>query len=350
MLFVSLSRDPLSRSIVLLCTSLTIMGSDLPCRGNELIPSKNSQAKLETRTEQTATTSDQPSLIDQLMSYRGEAGEFAKLLDRARNASVTHQILLEARFLYAVDQQQSDLPDLIPEMEALSSTFSVDQSKIFSTREDFLAVIEFCRAMAAMKKNDDPAFKQHICEAFWLSPSQAGAYAPIIEKRRLSRYLETARIDTNQVLDGLTENNKQSLSEILSHSPVILLHFWSPWNHDDEPDADELNAISALAIKYKVFVASVLVDSGEEITAAAKSELTAKPKMEGWAQWVERRDYKIATALRVTDLPTLVLLNTQGKVLYHGGFDVGTIEKRIVSAISEKNSAIFPPPAAKSSP
>lgn len=275
------------------------------------------------------------SLLDELLSQRGSREDFEQHIARARQAGLQEQVLLEARFLYCVDQDQASLPQLIPALEAMSSQFSVDQSKIFATREDFLAVIEYCRAMAALAKNDDQAFKQHICEAFWLSPTQAGAYAPCIEKWRLARHIATATIDISQRLDGLIEPNALSLANALDQSSALLLHFWSPWN-DDEASRAQLRRTVELAQDQGVFIASVLADPSTENIREAKSLLSQQPPIAHWQQWVELQDHKLAHALRVTDLPTLVLISREGRVLYHGGMETEALKKNLQSLNNKK--------------
>ena len=79
-------------------------------------------------------------------------------------------------------------------------------------KEDWLAVIEYVQAIAALKKGDKAAFKTHITEAFWLSPRQASAFAPHIDRMRLEEAMRAVKIDFETKLHRARRTATPSLS------------------------------------------------------------------------------------------------------------------------------------------
>jgi thiol-disulfide isomerase/thioredoxin len=207
---------------------------------------------------------------------------------------------------------------MLPVWEKQEKVFSLDHSEIFATREDFLAVIEFSRALKALSEDKRDDFKKHITEALWLSPGQASAFTPYIESLRLSEHIKNTRVDfAGQVLD-LEKQNPIALKSLLAENRALLLHFWSPWSPDCETSMMDLSNVSPSLNKEKVALASILVDGRTEILAEAKEFLKGQDTPVPGPQLLDRSKDSLAAQLRVTDLPTVVLLGTDGKILFHG--------------------------------
>lgn len=237
----------------------------------------------------------------------------------ARKHGVPEQTILEARFLYHVEHKNDQgIIDLLPILEKQEKTFTLDHSEIFATREDFLAVVEFARALKALAANKREDFKKHITEALWLSPGQSSAFTPYIENLRLSEHIQQATIDLQTQLTDLDQKNPQTLKAQLGDNRGLLLNFWSPWSPDCDTAMMDLSTICPSLEKEKIALASILIDGRTEILAEAREFLKQQsPSLPG-PQWLDLTNNSLAARLRVTDLPTLVLLNAEGKILFHG--------------------------------
>lgn len=237
----------------------------------------------------------------------------------ARKHGVPEQTILEARFLYHVEHKNDQgIIDLLPIWEKQEKTFTLDHSEIFATREDFLAVVEFARALKALAANKREDFKKHITEALWLSPGQSSAFTPYIENLRLSEHIQQATIDLQTQLTDLDQKNPQTLKAQLGDNRGLLLNFWSPWSPDCDTAMMDLSTICPSLEKEKIALASILIDGRTEILAEAREFLKQQsPSLPG-PQWLDLTNNSLAARLRVTDLPTLVLLNAEGKILFHG--------------------------------
>src|SRR5690606_6927618 len=114
-------------------------------------------------------------------------------------------------------------------------TFKIENSQIFAVREDWLAVTEFVQALAALAESDHTTFKQHITEAFWLSPRQASAYAPYIDRLRLDQAMQAVKLDFTTIkLAPLEGGEAVELDRLMEGKQGLLLHFWSPWSRESE--------------------------------------------------------------------------------------------------------------------
>lgn len=257
--------------------------------------------------------------MDALFSIPATAPELATAEAEARKHEVPEQTIYEARFLFYVEHKSDKgIIDMLPVWEKQEKVFSLDHSEIFATREDFLAVIEFSRALKALSEDKRDDFKKHITEALWLSPGQASAFTPYIESLRLSEHIKNTRVDfAGQVLD-LEKQNPVSLKSLLAENRALLLHFWSPWSPDCETSMMDLSNVSPSLNKEKVALASILVDGRTEILAEAKEFLKGQDTPLPGPQLLDRSKDSLAAQLRVTDLPTVVLLDTDGKILFHG--------------------------------
>lgn len=275
--------------------------------------------------------------MDTLFAIPETLGALEAAEAEARKHGVPDQTVHEARFLFYVEHKNDQgIIDMLPVWEKQEKNFSLDESEIFATREDFLAVIEFSRALKALQKNQRDEFKKHITEALWLSPTQASAFTPYIENLRLSEHIKSTRIDFSlQVLD-LENQNPVSLKSLLGQNRALLLHFWSPWSPDCETAMMDLSSVCPTLEKEKISLASLLVDGRTEILAEAKDFLKSQEKPLPGPQLIDRTKNSLAGILRVTDLPTLVLLDKDGKILFHGRPDDPKLKEKILSSGATK--------------
>ena len=208
--------------------------------------------------------------------------------------------------------------DLLPELEKIKENFSLDPSEIFSTKEDFLAVIELARALQALKNQKLDEFKKHITEALWLSPGQASAFTPYIEKLRLSEHVKNAQISLDTEVSDMPTGKAVSLKNLLGGNRALLIHFWSPWSPQCETSLVQLEDISDKLKEHDVILVSMLLDGKTEILAEAKELLKGMAKPAVGRQLIDSQKNSLAGQMRVTEMPTMILLSPEGKILYHG--------------------------------
>lgn len=255
----------------------------------------------------------------------------------ARKQGVHEQTILEARFLYHVEHKNDQgIIELLPIWEKQEKAFTLDHSEIFATREDFLAVVEFARALKALGEKKREDFKKHITEALWLSPGQASAFTPYIENLRLSEHIQQTKIDLQTQLTDFDQKNPQTLKARLGENRGLLLNFWSPWSPDCDTAMVDLSSSCPSLEKEKIVLASILVDGRTEILAEAKEFLKEQKAPLPGPQWLDLTKDSLASRLRVTDLPTVVLLSPEGKILFHGRPGDPRLMEKIATMPKEK--------------
>ena len=269
---------------------------------------------------QEAAADPRDELIASLLSER-EGARFQDFLTQAKALDLPRQVRVEARFLYHVDKGEHALiAAMVPELEALRRDFSPNSSEIFSQVEDFEAIISYAKALGALETGDDAAFKSHITEAFWLSPQQAGAFAPHIERFRIAALMKTLRLDLERPLKALNAEADFLPRNLLeaADSEALVLHFWSPWSREVELSMEDFKRTSAVLQKADIPLISVLLGGGgEDIITDARAVAQEHAASKG--HWVvDHETSPLAASLRVSRLPTMVIVAKDGSIRFNG--------------------------------
>ncbi|MCW1884437.1 TlpA family protein disulfide reductase [Luteolibacter flavescens] len=277
------------------------------------------EPKPATEEDPYASLPPQRAALERMISERGTPEAFDAAVKKAREQGVGEQPILEARFLYHVDRGEDDLiAAMLPEFLKRKEEFKIEQSEIFAIKEDWLAVVEYVQAIAALKKEDRDGFKKHITEAFWLSPRQASAFAPHIDRLRLDEAMRSIKIDGSAKLSSLLADKPVELGSLMKDKKATLLHFWSPWSRECEASMPDFKVTATELEKNGVAVVSLLAEFTADAAKDAKevvSGLGAKPPG-AWLQ--DREKDSFMRKLRVQDLPTMVLVSPDGSVIFNG--------------------------------
>jgi hypothetical protein len=281
--------------------------------------SANAQSTSPPAQSESSISSPRERALDDLLSERDSKQALDEAIVAARNVGISEQTILEARFLYHVDRREDDavaamLPDFIKQREQ----FKLEDSSICSQKEDWFAIHEYVQAIALLKQGDKDGFKKHITEAFWLSPHQASAFAPHIERMRLEEAMSGIKIDFEMRLASLSGSDAVALKDLMTNRKAMLLHFWSPNSTEAEASLPDF-AITAKFLEDKgIAVVSMLSgDSAKTQDAARAMILPLGPKPPGF--WLlDSPASPLARDLRVQTLPVVVLVSNEGKILFNG--------------------------------
>ncbi|MDB4500593.1 thioredoxin family protein [Akkermansiaceae bacterium] len=262
---------------------------------------------------------EQQEFIDKLFETRDpKAFEAAEL--SAVKAGVKDQILVEARFLFIVDQHDDEaLAAYSQILLEQKEKFNIDDSLIFAVPEDFYAIVEYSLAVAALQKNDHTGFKKHITEAFWLSPGQASIFGKLIDQERMRETMDKLVIDLSRTLPSQNpEVKNKPLNAHIGESKAIALHFWSPWARESQESMNDFYTTVVELQKNKIPVASVLLSGAPE--SRQDADLFVKDNSaKTTASWLVDFDQKtLGSRLRIQAFPTIVLLSNEGKILFNG--------------------------------
>lgn len=257
--------------------------------------------------------------LERMLSERGTQEELDAAIAKAREAGASDQAVLEARFLYHVDRQEDDkLAAMQPEFLARKDSFKLEESEIFAVREDWLAVVEYVQAIAALRKNDREGFKKHITEAFWLSPRQGSAFAPHIDRLRMDEAMREVKVDPATKLASLFAGQPVELSALTKDKKAILFHFWSPWSRECEASMPDFKVTALELEKQGIAVASILADASPDSMRDAKDIAGGLGTPPPGAWLVDKEKNSLQRLLRIQGVPSMVLVSPEGRVLFNG--------------------------------
>jgi hypothetical protein len=278
-----------------------------------------SLAAISFASAQPAASGLRETALDNLLSERGPQKVFDTAIADARKHGVAEQAILEARFLYHVDhREEAAIAALLPEFLARKDSFKLEESAIFGEREDWLAVIEYVQAIAALGKGDKVAFKKHITEAFWLSPGQAAAFAPHIDRLRLDDFMQNVRVDFNTSLASLDSGEKVTLEKVIGGKKALILHFWSPRAPECEAAMPDFISTAASLQDKHIAVASLLPGDVDGLAKEARAMIKPFAGKSTGAWLIDSETQQLGRLMRVRNVPAMVIIGRDGGVLFNG--------------------------------
>lgn len=256
--------------------------------------------------------------MDRLFSAMGQA-EFADALKHAGEANIHPQVLLEARFLHLVDMgDNAGLAAMAGELSNKSEDFDPETSEVFSTREDWLSIVHYTRALAALQQGDKAGFKKHITEAFWLSPRQGQAFAPHIDQLRLDEAMKSITLDPEKTLSYQENGQPARLGDLMSGHKATILHFWSPMSQEVMLNLPDFALTTQSCKQANIMVLSVLAGKYPDMLKDAEA-IRKEDAADAQCAWLIDSDTKpLSSLLRVRDIPTMVIVSPEGKIIFNG--------------------------------
>lgn len=248
-----------------------------------------------------------------------EAEKFDAAVELAEKLGIHKQVILEATFLYHVDTENyKGIASIHTQFQDHLEKFDLDESKIFATKEQWQSVIEYSLALQALEKDDELNFKKHITEAYWLSPETAAAFSHHITALRNKKLMQQITIAPDREMLSLENQKPITFKELIKDNDALILRFWSPWNQQLDTTYPLIHNAAAQCEGKKIAFASVLLDNEEQLVTNAK-ELIDEQNPALNCQWlIDSNKKPFAKQLRITDLPTLIIITKDGKIAYHG--------------------------------
>lgn len=257
--------------------------------------------------------------LENLLSERDSIKKLEAVITAAKKGGIGEQSILEARFLYHVDRKEDDaIAAMLPQFLTQKEAFKVEDSAIFSVKEDWLAVVEYVQAIAALKKGDKDAFKSHITEAFWLSPRQASAFAPHIERLRLEESMRSVRIDFENKFLPLAGGDAVPLKSFIKDKKAMLLHFWSPASRECEATLPDYFATAKAFEEKGLAMVSIMPGGSPDFLTDARTKLKPLGPNPPGAWIIDRGENSLARELRIQALPVFAIISNEGRVIFNG--------------------------------
>lgn len=258
--------------------------------------------------------------IGNLLAERRSPEDLGKTIEQARKAGVSEQAIVEARFLFHVDRgEDGKIAAMAPELVSLRDSFKEENTIAFAAKEDWLAIVEYSQALAALENNDKSKFKSHITEAFWLSPQQGAAFAPHIERVRLAEAMRGMKIDFSINLKPIPpEKNATPLATVAKDRKALMLHFWSPESAVCVDSLPDFAATASVLTGAGIAVVSLAPDGSPEHLTKLTGMIASRRAASNGAWMLDNLEKPLSRTLRVRNLPTVALISTDGSVLFNG--------------------------------
>jgi len=264
----------------------------------------------------TPEVSPKEAAIEHLLGERSSLEALEAAITEAKKHGISDQAILEARFIFHVDRNENaPIAALLPRFLERKDTFILGDSEIFATRDEWLAVIEYVRALDALEKKDKAAFKLHITEAFWLSPKQGSAFAPHIERVRLEERLAGMKVDFSETFLPVATGDPVTLSKTIGDKKALLLQFWSPLSAECEAQLPDFAKIVDEVTNKGVGVATLVMDHSSSALADTRTMIGTEPA----GTWLidDVRD-PLSPRMGIQKLPTFVLISKEGGIISFG--------------------------------
>jgi len=239
--------------------------------------------------------------------------ELEKAIADAAQSHVPPQMLAEAKLVWGLrHKDDAFLEKALPELEAVAKDFKKDDSAGLGSPEDFLALVNYIKALAALKKGDEDGFKKSITEAFWLSPDQGKLFAEAVTAHRTEQKMAKIKLDMKLTFTT-SKGEATSLSAQLGKNKAVLLDFWASWCGPCMQLMPETKKLAAHLSPKGITVAGMNTESDEAVSEKVRAE---KAMDIPWL--VEPMDRPFSEPLGIESIPRMVLISPEGKILYNG--------------------------------
>ena len=253
-------------------------------------------------------------IVTKLFSQQASLEEFTKAVEEAAKAGAPAQLLAEAKLVWGLRHKDSAfLAKSLPDLEAAASNFKKEESAGLASVEELKALISYIKALNAATQGDEAALKQHITEAFWLSPEQAPLFGETITFFRTQAKMAKITVDMKLPITD-SKGKGTSLAAVLGKNKAVLLDFWASWCVPCMSLMPETRKMAEELGKHGVVVAGMNTEGDEAIAEKVRGEKDMKE-----VTWlVEPKEKPLSDQLEITSIPRMVLVSPQGKVLFNG--------------------------------
>jgi hypothetical protein len=256
--------------------------------------------------------------MEKLFSTLGQ-DEFGTALQEAQQADVHPQVLLEARFLNLIDlENYAAIAGMAPELNEKRDAFDPNHSEVFALKDDWLAIVHYAQALAALEKNNKGDFKKHITEAFWLSPRQAQAFGQHIERLQLDEAMQSIKLPLTKSLKSQIGGQLATLAQHMEGSKAIILYFWNPMSQEIQVNLPDFVVTTQTCHLNNIPVLAILTGQYPDMIQDAEI-IRKEDAAQAQCTWlIDSNNKSLGSLLRVRDIPTMVIVSPEGKILFNG--------------------------------
>jgi hypothetical protein len=222
---------------------------------------------------------------------------------------------LEARLFYGIRTLDLDyLKSIRPGLDEAALDFRPSLSIAgLRSSDQFRGMLAYALALEAKEERNAEEFRSAIDRAMWLCPQRAEMYGASVESFQMQEKISRWVIDFS--IPILTVGGQQKpLGEVLGSHKAVLIYYWAKGATESVEAIASMEIVAQTLAAHRILTIGMHVDPKDTEVEAQKVQKQLKVQMP-W--FLEDEDEKLSHLLELTSIPRAVLINRQGRVLYH---------------------------------
>lgn len=258
---------------------------------------------------------DPRAMMQRMFDPQTSQEELLETLKEAGRAGISRQKVIEAKLIWGLRRQDADwLVKMLPELEILAKNFDPQDSAGLKSADDVRGFMEYAKALQALEKKDDAAFKTHILEAAWSAPGQAQLFFQLVEKTRREAKMANLKMDLALVLTT-SSGEATTLKDQLAGKKALLIDFWASWCG---PCMQLMPALKKKASELAPHDIVVMGMNKDDENAESVAEKIRDEQGIEFPWLVEPRERPFTQLLEIESIPRMVLVAPDGAILFNG--------------------------------
>ncbi|HRJ09557.1 MAG TPA: TlpA disulfide reductase family protein [Prosthecobacter sp.] len=258
---------------------------------------------------------DPRAMMQRMFNPQATKEELLEALKEAGRAGLSRQKVIEAKLIWGLRRQDADwLVRMLPELEILAKNFDPQDSAGLKSADDVRGFMEYAKALQALEKKDDAAFKTHILEAAWSAPGQAQLFFQLVEKTRREAKMANLKMDLGLVLTT-SSGEATTLKDQLAGKKALLIDFWASWCG---PCMQLMPALKKKAAELAPHGIVVMGMNKDDENAESVAEKIRDEQGIEFPWLVEPRERPFTQLLEIESIPRMVLVAPDGAILFNG--------------------------------
>ena len=258
----------------------------------------------------------QEEMIAKLYGPVEREAELEEFATRAAAVKVPDQTIAEARLAYGIRTRTLDehLKETVRQLDNLRQKLQwrKEDSRLFNTADEAGGILFFAHALLAAQDRNEPEYERCMKEAFWMNPEAGPVLAGELRTHREIASLLNLTVPMHKHLKT-SVGQEQTLDDLATGKKALLLIFWTT---DNPLSLDLIDPLKANAARLSRADVETVWINVQDARGSAERVRKARDIKSPWL--VDSEERPLAKLLRVDSLPRAVLVDTNGRVRYHG--------------------------------